>query len=257
MRHVLPYTAYLRVYEPLEAFPEPERAWWRAYVRSKARPRRAQALQAEQHESLRALIVETDDTAPEGLESLHESQNAYLRRFSGKTYICPWQRRLRSWAAFSAAQGLPVDVMDGRRYIRESTWHVPPDWFVPFVRDERWISLTAPRSLTYVTTLGQALPRLERAQSVKRQVDSQISPFGEVRELAKALSRFHPDALVELDYGGLVHLMGDPALSSDDSVGETDVALRALENGEIELAVAMRSRLAERWRTIRAIQSAN
>ncbi|GAA3225799.1 hypothetical protein [Actinocorallia longicatena] len=247
---MLPYTAYLRVYEPLEAFPERERTWWRAYASSKARPRRVQALQAEQEESLRALIVRAD----EGPSLVHESQNAYLRRFHGKTYICPWQRRLRSWTAFSAAQGLSVEVT-GRQHIRESTWHVPRQWFVPFLREERWISLERPRTLTYVTTMARARDRLGRAQAVRERTSA--LPFGDVRGLARALSRFHPESLVELDYGGLVHLLDDAALEADDSVGETAVALVAWERDEIELAVAMRLRLKERWRAIRAIETAN
>lgn len=262
---MLPYTAYLRVYEPLEAFPEPERSWWEAYGESAGRPRRVEALQAEHAEALRTLIREPED----GLPVVHESQNAYVRRFHGKLLVSPWRRRLRSWAAFSAAQGLSV-AGEETPHIIESSWHIPLEWFVPFIRGERWLELggvsappssrsvvAPPRTLTYVTSISRARSRLERARAAQERLDTEISPFGNTKALADALSGFHPRALVELDYGGLVHLMDDETLAADDSVAESAVALVALERDELELAVAMQLRLRARWRAIRALHRAN
>ena len=84
-----------------------------------------------------------------------------------------------------------------------------------------------------------------------------VSPFGDARSFQEGLSIFHPRSLVELDYGGLVHLMDDDTPAADDSVGECAVALVALERGELELAVAMQLRLRTRWRSIRSLQNAN
>jgi hypothetical protein len=54
---VLPYAAYLRVYEPLNAFPEPERSRWAGYAPSAQRPERVSALEAEHEEAMRRLIA--------------------------------------------------------------------------------------------------------------------------------------------------------------------------------------------------------
>ena len=35
---IVPYATYLRVYEPLAAFPEPERSHWARYARRADRP---------------------------------------------------------------------------------------------------------------------------------------------------------------------------------------------------------------------------
>lgn len=258
---MLPYTAYLRVYEPLEAFPEPERSRWAAWAEAAGRPNRVAAGEAEHGVSPRAPAVRDEDrrraTAPDG-------QNAYVRLFSGRAYICPWRRRLRSWAAFSAFQRVPVatPASSGDPHIWESTWHVPFPWFVPFVREDRRLDLggedpARPRALVYATTMGRARQRLTRATIAGERAMTEVSPFGDAQSLQEELSIFHPQSLVELDYGGLVYLMDDAALTSDDSAGECAVALLALERGELELAVAMQLRLRARWRAIRALQTAN
>ncbi|MEO3785944.1 hypothetical protein ABGB12_21665 [Actinocorallia sp. B10E7] len=250
---MLPYTAYLRVYEPLEAFPEPERSWWTAHAE-----RREQVGHADP--GLPAA------SWPRGMRRppAHDTQSAYVRRFSDRTYICPWKRRLRSWEAFSAAQRTPAAAAaPADPHIRESNWHVPFPWFVPFVREERTLELggkpatAPPRALVYLTTMARAGQRLARATIAGERAMTDVSPFGDAQSLQEELSAFHPQSLVELDYGGLVHLMDDDTLTADDSVGECAVALVALERGELELAVAMQLRLRTRWRAIRALQSAN
>ena len=42
--------------------------------------------------------------------------------------------------------------------------------------------------------------------------------------MARWLEEFHPHSLVELDYGGLVHLMDDETLQADESVAELAAA---------------------------------
>jgi len=250
---VLPFAAYLRVYDPLIAFPQPDQSRWAAYAGSTERPRRIAALEAEHAESLRRLVPARP--SPEA------RQNAYVRRFQGKTYICPWQSGLRSWTAFSPAQGPLTDGPEP--YIRSSSWHVPYSWFVPFAREERWLSFgeggSPPRSLLYVTSMAQARSRLARAALVRKRLDLPYKdlPFGDVESLYAVLRGFHPEALIELDYGGLVHLMTDEALAADDSVGESAVALIALERGQSELTVAMHGRLRDRWRRVHALYRAN
>ena len=61
----------------------------------------------------------------------------------------------------------------------------------------------------------------------------------ELEQIGCWLEEFHPDSLVELDYGGLVHLLDDGALRADQSVAEVSAAISALSAGEPELATAM------------------
>ncbi|MCG5217780.1 hypothetical protein [Streptosporangium sp. KLBMP 9127] len=297
---MLPYAAYLRVYEPLSAFAEPDRRVWVTYAESRERPRRAGALRAEHGESVRRLLSVPPLPAP-----AQESPNAYLRRVEDVLYVCPWQSRLRSWLAFSRFRGsTPAKMMDRfvpkaiveqtaddfdrfkqkggsaalRTYILTTTWHVPTAWLVPFDGAERWLVLdqqapqpepaqpgqeagsttTAPtRNLLYVTSMAQARRRVARALSVIRRHVGEVATTTEVEEVGRWLEEFHPHSLVELDYGGLVHLMDDETLQSDQSVAELGAALTGLDTGQEELAFAMYQRVILRWKSIQLLESAN
>jgi hypothetical protein len=297
---VLPYAAYLRVYEPLSAFPDGEGRRWAAYAASEGRPRRAGSLAAEQADSLRRALALPPLPAPE-----RESDHAYVRWLEGVTYVCPWQTRLRSWlaltrlraaapsltkAAFSAGQ-TDAAVRDFARwrsqepsprvYIQASTWSVPFAWFVPFGPDERWLVLGTPsepgdggrataagtRTLVYATAMTQARTRVARAVGVIRRArglpaagalgGDPVAVAAELKEVGAWLEEFHPHALVELDYGGLVHLLDDGALCADQSVAEVSAAIGAVSAGEIEFAAAMRRRFVSRWRALEALEQAS
>lgn len=288
---MLPYAAYLRVYEPLDAFAEPERSMWSAYADSAERPRRSVSLDVEHERALRRLIAVPPIVAP-----ARESRDAYVRQAEGVTYVCPWETRLRSWLALERFRGEMTDGLadmfmprrvaehavsafeEWRRHsgaltphILSSTWQVPIAWFVPFIAGERWLVLgrrgtgggggpttAAPtRTLIYVTTMAQARRRLARALNViRRHVEGGLD-VSEVESVGRWLEEFHPHSLVELDYGGLVHVMDDVALRADESVGEMAAALNGMETGQPEFAVAMYRRVITRWRTVRALESAN
>jgi hypothetical protein len=288
---VLPYAAYLRVYEPLNAFAEPERSIWAAYAASDKRPRRVGALDVEHIQALRRLIAVPPIVAP-----LRESRDAYVRRAEDVTYVCPWETRLRSWLAldqFRAGMSerltdmfVPqrvVEQADGAfdrwkrqsgtlsPHILSSTWQVPLPWFVPFIAKERWLVLgahdeptgggpttaTPVRTLIYVTPMAQARRRVARALNVVRRYEGEGFDFGEVESVGRWLEEFHPHSLVELDYGGLVHLLDDAALRADESVAEVAAAITGMETGQAELAIAMHKRVVSRWRVVRALESAN
>jgi len=63
--------------------------------------------------------------------------------------------------------------------------------------------------------------------------------------------------VVELDYGGLVNLLDDDALRSDQSVAEIAAAVSGLCRDEPELAIAMYRRAAGRGQALRAAETAN
>jgi hypothetical protein len=79
----------------------------------------------------------------------------------------------------------------------------------------------------------------------------------ELAEVGRWLEEFHPYSLVELDYGGLVHLLSDDALCGDQSVAEISAALDGVAKGECELAVAMYKRAHSRWRAFAEFELAN
>ncbi|WP_369408822.1 hypothetical protein [Herbidospora mongoliensis] len=288
---VLPYAAYLRVYEPLSAFSEQDRLRWNAYAQNPRRPRRAGALSVEHEESVRRLLRVPPAPAPAA-----ESHNAYLRRVDGVLYVCPWQTRLRSWLAFASWRGsLPTklanrfvpnpvaertaDEFDAfkrgepslRMHIMTSTWHVPTPWFVPFDSAERWlvlrgeeqpetptgVTMAPARNMLYVTSMAQARKRVARALVVIRRHMGDVDTLTDVEEVGRWLEEFHPHSLVELDYGGIVHLMDDETLQADQSVAELAAALTSLDNGQEELAYAMYQRVILRWRSVQSLESAN
>ncbi|WP_017542062.1 hypothetical protein [Nocardiopsis halophila] len=283
---MLPYTAYLRVYQPLEAFPSAERAYWKEYAESAERPRRVEALAAEHRDSLRRLVASPPEPAP-----VAESGDAYVRRMGGRTYVCPWQTRLRSWLGLrefreeTPARLRPAYLPDEaceradeafrrwrergeplRTRILTSTWTVPLPWFAPFAPEERCLMLergadsvaAPPRVLLYVTEVAQARERLERVVGVLQEHVGDSAPLAGAERLEDWLAAVaHPSALLELDYGGLAYLLDDEALREDESVAEIDAAVRGLDTGQEELAVAMYQRVTGRWKAVQALEHAN
>lgn len=294
---MLPYAAYLRVYEPLSAFPRQEAQRWTAYAASSDRPRRAGTLAAEHAAALRRLISVPPVMVPE-----RESGDAYVRWVEGAAYICPWQTRLRSWLGLSRLKATDPRLWSATRrvaavdasaagfahgqaaslriHIQARTWSVPPAWFVPFASDERWLVLgaagdpgdggrataTPTRTLVYATAMAQARTRVRRALDAFRRAgapeavlaDEAVSRVvAELTQIGCWLGEFHPEALVELDYGGLVHLLDDAALRADQSVAEVSAAISGLTSGELEMATAMYWRVTRRWRVLAALANAS
>ena len=294
------YAAYLRIYEPVAAFHEPERSRWSAYAASTARPRRRDSLAVEHAEALHRAIAAPEIVVPE-----QESGHAYIRRADGVTYVCPWQTRLRCLLSYgrmlsTADSALPgvVPVRDDhetmadlarlteeglpgpatRPHILASVWAVPLPWFVPFAATERWLALgpgarrpTAPqtasatRALLYTTLMSRARRRVARGLAALRCLPPGFAGATwdparaetELGEVGRWLAEFHPYSLVELDYGGLVQLLSDDALSSDQSVAEIAAAVDGVTKGERELAVAMYKRAQSRWRAFAEFEMAN
>jgi hypothetical protein len=79
----------------------------------------------------------------------------------------------------------------------------------------------------------------------------------ELTEAGAWLEEFHPRSLVELDYGGLVHLLDDGALCADQSVAEVAATISAVAAGETEFATAMYQRFTGRWRALEALKQAS
>ncbi len=286
----IPYASYLRVYEPLAAFPEPERGHWRRYAAAGPAP----TAQDELRQSLLDLLPVPPVPVP-----VHESQDAFVAVVDDVTHICPWRTRLRGWLALrELTERLPAPVLDAvlppvvrdqaeadyeewrarnpdaRPWIRSATWHVPVRWFVLFDDSERAYEPGAfaepdPREaagggkrriapvMRYRTAMVQARRRVARGLRVLRDTMEDGPLIEGLVDVGRWLEEFHPRSLVELDYGGLVHAIPEERLARDRSAADVAEGLAALRDGDPARAGEAYTRLTERWRGIRELQYAS
>jgi hypothetical protein len=273
---VVPYAAYLRVYEPLGAFPEPERGHWARYARRSDRP----SYQDELRRSLADLVAIPPIAVP-----VHESGDAFVLEVDGVVCVCPWRTRLRGWQALDGlAEELPPPVLDAvlppvvrrqaaqdyerwlarnpdaRPWIRTATWQVPLNWFVLVADDERRYdkgTADVPPVLRYRTAMVQARRRVARALRTLRDTVEEGPLIDGVVDVGRWLEEFHPRSLVELDYGGLVHVLPAGELEGDHSAADVAAGIEALRRGDGTAAGEAYGRLVERWRAVRDRRSAN
>ncbi|MBM7438087.1 hypothetical protein [Streptomyces sp. HB132] len=272
---LVPYASYLRVYEPLAAFREPERGHWTRYAQRSELP----TAQDELRRSLADLVPTPPVAVP-----VHESADAFVALVDGVVCVCPWRTRMRGWLAMSELGGLfPATVLDAvlppvvrgqaaadherwaernpdaRPWIRTTVWHVPVRWFVLFADEEREYVAGADggRLLRYRTPMVQARRRLARAlRTLRETVDEGPLTEGLV-EVGRWLEEFHPRGMVELDYGGLVHALSAEQLAADRSAADVAAGIEALRSGDNDAAGVAYGRLADRWRAVRDLQSSN
>lgn len=273
----VPYASYLRVYEPLAAFPEPERAHWARYARRGDAP----TAQDELRRSLAGLVGTPPVPVP-----VHESGDAFVTEVDGVVCVCPWRTRLRGWLALrELPELLPPAVLDAalppvvreqaeadherwregnpdaRPWIRTAVWQVPVRWFALFADEEReYAAADGPDKapvLRYRTPMVQARRRVARALKALRE-SLEEGPLTEgLVDVGRWLEEFHPRSLVELDYGGLVYALSADDLAADRSAADVAAGIAALRAGDDEGAGAAYERLTERWRAVRNLQYAN
>jgi hypothetical protein len=268
---MVPYVAYLRVYEPLAAFPEPERSHWAHYARRTDTP----TAQDEQRRALADLLPVPPVPVP-----VHESADAFVAVVDGVTCVCPWRTRLRGWQALEALEELlPAAVLDAalppvvrrqaatdyeqwrernpdaRPWIRAATWHVPVRWFVLFDDSERECTKGDQGPLLrYRTPMVQARRRVARGLRTLRDALEEGPLIDGLVDVGRWLEEFHPRSLVELDYGGLVHAVPEEQLDEDRSAAEVAEGLAALRDGDGERAGVAYEKLSDRWRAVRERQ---
>nr|WP_203616200.1 hypothetical protein [Streptomyces sp. SID13726] len=266
----------MRVYEPLAAFPEPERGHWARYARRPDRP----SYQDELRRSLADLLPTPPIPVP-----VHESSDAFVLDVDGVVCVCPWRTRLRGWQALEElGEDLPAPVLDAvlpevvrlqaaqdyerwlarnpdaRPWIRTATWQVPLNWFVLVGDEERRFdkgSGEIPPMLRYRTPMVQARRRVARALRTLKDAIDQGPLIDGLIDVGRWLEEFHPRSLVELDYGGLVHVLPPGELEDDHSAADVAEGIEALRHGDGAAAGEAYGRLVERWRGVRDRRSAN
>lgn len=283
-----PYTAQLRVYEPIEAFSPDQAELWRKYVNCGRALSRQDGPVRE-----RALMVAAVRGDQPRL-ALRTQPEAYVEYVDGEPRICPWNVRARLWEAVGHTRDLlPAPLVDwlvtpetaaqARRllrracqqpdrraiHIRTHRWGVPVRWFALFGAAERSLSLGVPatsghcgtdrpvRELRYITEIGRARRRAGRALRILRDTIGSHPTVGGMEDLAQWLEGFHADSLVELDYGRLVHLVDDEQLRADESAREFAEVLTGLESGAGAAALSGYDRVTSRWDVVRRLESLN
>jgi hypothetical protein len=260
------------VYEPLAAFDRERQVYWRRYVKEG----RAVA-PAEGPGRQRTVVLEALGAGWTRLPDLPDE--AYVLETDETVLICPWNLRFRvAEAALSARDGVPSIIADafvppilagqakaivddwrsGPRVLEQgmprvheqiATWGVPLRWFVFVDLDERELSVRPGRRvLRYRTEISRARRRAHRAYAVLRRSVGDAPITSAVEEGARWLEGFHSRSVLELDYGGLVDLLGDDALREDDSPGLVAAGLAGLAAGDPDSATEAYEKLVSRWR---------
>ena len=276
--------AYLRVYEPLAAFPEQERAGWVDYAGTSGALPRAERLGAEHRSALAGVISMPPRPVP-----ADETRDAFVLQADGALHVCPVQSRLRSWVALGQFRdGLPDSVLhafvppaslaradaDHARWgeqqravplrILTATWSVPVSWFVPFAPGDLLPGHTtepddAP-DVVHRTRMSAARRRVARALRTIRTHLEEMDAMGELEvaddleQLGRWLEEFHPRSWLELDLAGLARLLGT---EEDTSVADVGSAVAALAEGDEEGAVLTYRTVVDRWAAVSAYEHAN
>jgi hypothetical protein len=268
------YGAYLRVYEPLDAFDPAERTAWQAYADSAAP--RAQRLHSEHRKALAGVLAVPPCPVP-----ADEPREAFILEAAGALHVCPVQIRLRSWTALGHFRdGLPTDVLhafvpaaslaradqDHAAWadaevgaplrILTATWSVPIHWFVPFAPADRDLRLET-AEVVLRTRMSAARRRVGRSLRTLRRSVGDLTYVDDLEEVGRWLEEFHPRSWLELDYGGLGRLLGADGLACDTSVEEVATALEALAAGDDPRAAEAYRAVVDRWSRVKAREHAN
>jgi hypothetical protein len=284
--------AYLRVYEPLAAFPAGERREWEAWLRQNPEPR---TLAEEQTAALRGLVAVPPIAVPE-----NESRVAYVLDNEGGPLLCPWQMRLRSWLALTELRAVhgdggvrvfwPQGVLEradseyerwwaedpeALPHILTASWQVPIRWLVLFgledaVTGDAGLGRAAGRrgggggdgeekvaavTLQFRTAMSQARKRCARALRVLKRALGAGPLVEAVETLGMWLEEFHPHSVVELDYGGLMGLLvAQGALGAEERVDGIvlDCSVRYVADGLAALAEGDEARVTAAYLRYRA-----
>jgi hypothetical protein len=85
----------------------------------------------------------------------------------------------------------------------------------------------------------------------------------EIAQLLNWLNIFHPESIVECDYGGLALYLekaliddGEPGLDADRSIEDVTLSLQGLSNGDGAMAGTYYENLVTRWRKVAALEQA-
>jgi hypothetical protein len=291
------HAAFLRVYEPLAAFDGPARRRWEAYVADGAAVTPAEGVVRERAAALRAVALRPPRVVPAVEEHAFVTEVdgvtlvcPWRTRLRALEAVEEFTAELPDEVvrAFLPLEGVRAAAQEleqerlarpGERTAQlSSAWHVPLRWFVLVDAEERQVRLAPPdgdgsrtgsgtggtsvdrlagRGLVYRTAMSRARRRTAKALAVLRRTVEDGEVAAGLEDLGRWLEEFHPRSLVELDYGGLVHLLDDTALAEDESAADVAAALAALSSGDATAATEAYARVTARMKALQAVESAN
>jgi hypothetical protein len=264
--------AYLRVYQPLDAFPHDERVRWERYI-----------ITGTREPAARPRYLQRATTGRLGLMAPADGDHAEVRIEGGEYFVCPWRTRLRVLASLlSFREVSPLELSEefvpeaeARRaeaelakirrgdpqavsFIQQSPWHVPIRWFTLFVDEERTLTDEPEMGfrLRYLTRAGTAMGRARHAMPPLRRADLD-AVADMLAELNEWLSAFDLRALLELDYGTLSDLFSWNELEEDHSARDIQDALEALSKGEFPRSADLYQGVLGRWAEVRSREQLN
>lgn len=266
-----PYVASLRIYEPLQAFNPVDRLRWEDL------DPKVDTRSQEQSLSLQRIIFpEPPAGRPDG---------AHILDYEGERYVAPWSTANRCWAAlddfkdslpstvtqFFLPQSLEdvitagVDQLEDLvPHILTETWVIPPRWFSLFLPEERIRGVDESGQYTIMrASIADAKARNQVSHEAVRQAFGPGPVENEIEEQLEWLEMFHPESIVELDYGGLANYLdralresGESGLDADTSVEDVLSSIAGLAAGDGALAGQGYERLVSRWRKVAAYEAA-
>jgi hypothetical protein len=287
----LPFSSTLRVYEPLEAFPEEQRQAIQAEGARSAS--RAAVENAELLASLGRITRSGGDPFPTGRTDLVRvttapaSSNGTAGEASDDAadaepvlLYCPSQLVLRAGLAANALmEGIhgplaellipeeqrdkhqeridQVKARDGsvRVHTRASTWGIPFSWFSLFMESDHKDVVEAGGRIVTVRVWASITDALERARYAVANLAlaaPDLDMLDDLAQLTEWLELFHVESMVELDYGAVAD-----KVYPDDSPMDIRLGIECLAEGDMTGAAAAYRRLASRWIPIRQLARAS
>jgi hypothetical protein len=149
-------------------------------------------------------------------------------------------------------------------HILSETWMIPPRWFALFSPEERLRGRNDDGPFTIIRTeISSAKKRCIASHQIVKQAFGPGPVEQEIAELLNWLNVFHPESILECDYGGLALYLekslmdsGGEGLESDTSIEDVTLSLQGLSNGDGVLAGQGYEALVKRWRKVAALEQA-
>jgi hypothetical protein len=150
-----------------------------------------------------------------------------------------------------------VRAQDGvsRVHTRASTWGIPFSWFCLFQESDPTDVVESEGHIVTVRIragIGKALERVSYAVAHLAIAAPDLDMLEDLTQLAEWLELFHPDSVVELDYGAVAD-----KVYPDDSPLDVRLGIECLAEGDMTGAAAAYRRLASRWVPIRQLARAS
>lgn len=288
----LPFSSTLRVYEPLDAFPEDQQAALKAAGKRAAS--RAAVENAELLASLGRITRPGGDPFPTGRTDLVRitrapgvpvengaKDAADTEKSDGAALLyCPSQLVLRAGLAANALmEGIHgplaellipeeqrdrhqerIDLVNAREgatrvHTRASTWGIPFSWFSLFQESDHQDVVESGGRIVTVRVwarIGEALERVRYAVANLALAAPDLDMLDDMTQLTEWLEHFHPGSVVELDYGAVAD-----KVYPDDSPMDVRLGIECLAEGDMTGAAAAYRRLASRWIPIRQLARAS